>query len=200
MSERTRNSKIIMLTESALMLAAAMALNEFTPFKLPFGGSVTLFSQVPIILIAYRYRTKWGLVTSFLMGALQFLFGFFKHGFPARTLSAILIFILCDYVLAYGVLGLGGIFRDKLKQKQYWELALGGLFVSLLRYALHIVSGVTIYRDMSAGFLESLVFSISYNGSYMVPELIITVVGLFIIGSLLDFRQPKLRPLRRHSK
>ena len=32
---------------------------------MPFGGSVTACSMLPILIIAYRYGTKWGLFTAF---------------------------------------------------------------------------------------------------------------------------------------
>lgn len=189
------------LTESALMVALAVVLNEFAKIEPAFlqGGGVTIFSQVPIILISYRHGVRQGLLTSFVFSLFEMMLGFANFGY-VKGISSYLILIFFDYILAYGVLGLGGIFRDKIRSKQNAELVVGGIMVSLLRYACHIVSGATIWGEYCPEDTAVLVYSIGYNGSYMIPETVITIVGLLVVGSLLNFRTKTITPLRRGEK
>ena len=48
------------MTECAMMIALGTILSYFTIFSLPMGGNITVFSQVPLILIGYRHGWKWG--------------------------------------------------------------------------------------------------------------------------------------------
>ena len=197
MQENKRISSIQKLAECAIMLALAVVLNEFTPFKLPFGGSVTFFSQLPIVIVSYRHGLKWGLLTGFAMGVIEMLFGLENFSY-VTGIAAYLILILADYVIAFSALGLGGLFRKSIRN-QALSLAAGGALVSVIRFVCHFVSGVTIW----GGYAEDTpvaIYSLTYNGSYMLPELIITVIGALVLGSLLDFRSARIRALRRGAK
>jgi thiamine transporter len=197
MQENRRISSIQKLAECGIMLALAVVLNEFTPFKLPFGGSVTFFAQLPIVVISYRHGLKWGLLTGFTMGVIEMLFGLENFSY-VTGIAAYLILIFADYVIAFSALGLGGIFRKSI-QNQALSLAAGGALVSVIRFVCHFVSGVTIW----GGYAEDTpvaIYSLTYNGSYMLPELIITVIGALVLGSLLDFRYERIRPIRRSKK
>ena len=193
--QKTKNiSSVQRLTECAIMLALAVVLNEFTPFKLPFGGSVTFFAQLPIVLVSYRHGLKWGLLTGFAMGVIEILFGLENFSY-VTGIAAYLILIFADYVIAFSALGLGGVFRKSIRN-QALSLAAGGALVSVIRFCCHFVSGVTIW----GGYAEDTpvaIYSLTYNGSYMLPELIITVIGALVLGSLLDFRYERIRSLRR---
>ncbi|NLA77834.1 MAG: energy-coupled thiamine transporter ThiT [Clostridiales bacterium] len=183
-------STTLRLVESAIMIAVAVVLSEFAVFKLPYGGSVTLFSQLPIIIIAYRYGIKWGLFTGGVMGLLQMILG--ANNFSYVTgIAGVIILIFSDYIIAFGVLGLGGMFKGRLK-KQSAELALGALVVSLLRYACHFISGVTIWSGYAADGQAVAAYSLSYNGSYMIPETIITVIGAIAVGAAFDLSKKEI--------
>ena len=67
----TKQQKVRRLVESALMVALSVVLSALPVFKLPFGGSVTLFSQVPLILIGFRYGMLWGMETGLVFGVIQ---------------------------------------------------------------------------------------------------------------------------------
>ena len=196
-SPNTRTSKITSvqrLAECGIMLALAVVLNEFTPIKLPFGGSVTFFAQLPIVIISYRHGLKYGLFTGFAMSIIEMLFGLANFSY-VTGIVAYLILIFADYVIAFSSLGLGGIFRSKI-QNQAAALAAGGALVSVIRFICHFISGATIW----SGYAEDtpvLIYSLGYNASYMLPELIITVIGALVVGSLLDLRAPRLRSLKR---
>lgn len=170
------------LTESAIMIAAAMVLSFVKIFEMPMGGSITLFSQVPIIVIAYRYGPKWGVLTGSVFGLVQMLFGLSYMAGLAKTFSNIAIFVLFDYIIAFGVLGLGGIFRRVIKN-QAVSLAVGGAVASLLRLCSHIVSGCTIWGAYASDWnMPVWKYSIFYNAQYMLVETAITAFGCAVIG------------------
>ena len=197
MKELTKKQKIRRVAESAVMLALATVLSEFAVFKLPYGGSVTLFSQVPMVALSYRYGIKWGAFSGMVMGVIQMLFGLGNFSYVSGVV-AYLILIFADYVIAFGCLGLGGMFREKVKNPVL-SLALGGGVVSVIRFLCHFISGVTIWGNYSGGAMSAVWYSITYNASYMLPELIITLVGCSVIGGMIDLSSPeiKMRKLRK---
>lgn len=192
----TKKDKIRRLVESALMLALSTILAELAVIKFPFGGSVTVFSQVPMVALSYRYGVKWGVFASLAMGVIQLMFGLENFSYVSGIV-AYLILVFADYIIAFGALGLGGMFRNKIKNPAV-SLALGGAVVSVIRFVCHFVSGVTIWRDYSGA--ESVwQYSLEYNGGYMLPELIVTVVGCAVIASLFDLssKEIKIRKVKK---
>lgn len=197
MNDKKKISTIQMLAESAIMLALSVALNELTPIQFPFGGSVTFFSQLPILVIGYRYGIKQGLLTGLTMGVVEMLFGL-KNFSYVTGIKGYLILVLADYIVAFSVLGLGAMFKKTIKN-QALSLASAGAVVSVLRFICHFISGVTIW----GGYAEDKpvwLYSLTYNGGYMLPELILTVVGALAVGSLLDLDSPKIKALKHNKK
>lgn len=190
MTELTKKQKNRRLAESALMIALSTILSELAVFSLPFGGSVTLFSQVPVILISYRYGVKWGLTTGLTMSVIQLLFGIQNFSYVSGV-GAFLILALCDYIIAFSALGLGGMFKYKIKNDTI-SIALGGVVVTAIRFICHFISGATIWGDYADG-APVLEYSLKYNGSYMLPELIITVIGLVVVSSIFDLNSVELK-------
>ena len=190
MTNLTKKQKNRRLAESALMLALATILSELAVFSLPFGGSVTLFSQVPIILISYRYGVKWGLTTGLAMSIIQLIFGIQNFSYVSG-IGAFLILTLCDYIIAFSALGLGGMFKGRIKN-DILAISLGGVVVSVIRFICHFISGATIWKEYAEG-APVLEYSLTYNASYMLPELIITVVGLVILAGIFDLNSIELK-------
>ena len=197
MNNLTKKDKTRRLAESALMVALATILAEFAVIKFPFGGSVTLFSQLPIVVLSYRYGVKWGLVTGFTMSLLQMVFGAANFSYVSG-ITSYLILAFADYIVAFTALGLGGMFKGIIKN-QAVALGLGGAVTSLIRYACHIVSGVTIWKEY-AGDMNVWEYSVTYNGGYMIPEIIITVIGAVIVGSIFDFSTKEIKILKKKNK
>lgn len=201
------NSKTRRITVSAVMLALALAVSfvcGLIPFlNLPFGGGFTIASMLPVIIIAYMYGTKWGLLTSFTYSVLQMLISFRTvsaffmpndDNYAGSVIKALLICLL-DYVIAYTVLGLGGIFRNKIKNKTV-AIVLGCVVAISLRYLVHVISGYIFFGAWAEWFFSqdgfyaigskilatfsgnglSLIYSFFYNGLYMIPEIIITAI------------------------
>ncbi|MGN1328960.1 MAG: energy-coupled thiamine transporter ThiT [Eubacterium sp.] len=186
------------LTETAIMLALAVALSYVQIFSLPMGGSVTLFSQVPIIIIGYRYGAKWGISTGIIYGVLEMLLQGLGNFAYVKGFGSYLILILADYVLAFMVLGLGGAMFRKAIKNQAVALGLGAFVGSLLRFICHFISGVTIWGEYADGWKSVWAYSAGYNGSYMAAEAVISVVGVVLLSIVLDFSSPTL--IRKKNK
>ncbi len=192
-------NKTIRLTESAVMLALATVLSVLPLLELPYGGSITLCSAVPLLIIAYRHGTGWGIFTGFVYGLIQMVVGM-KNVLYFTTPLSIAAVILLDYLLAFAVLGLGGIFR-RVYNKQAPALAAGALFSCVLRYLLHTVAGCTVWAGLSVPTSGALIYSLAYNATYMIPETIITVLGALLIARMLDFRKDTVtRTVTEHGR
>ena len=205
-------SKTRRLTESAMLLALAVVLEfvskAFIP-EMPFGGQVTLVSMLPVVLISYRHGVKWGLVSAFAYALIEmligmktvsaaFLPGYFGDG--AMIVNALAMCLL-DYVLAFTLLGLGGIFRNKI-QNPGLSLMCGSLVALGARYLSHILSGYILFGSYAEWFFTqegfpawgaslvgslggemlSIVYSVVYNGMYMVPEILVTAIVALVLG------------------
>lgn len=177
----------IRLTESAVMLALATVLSALPLLDLPYGGSITLCSVVPILIIAYRHGTGWGLFTGFVYGLIQMLLGL-KNVMYFTTPLSIAAVILLDYLIAFAALGLGGVFR-RVSGRQAPALAAGALLCCVVRYVMHTVSGCTIWPGLSIPTSDALIYSLAYNATYMIPETIITVLGALLLAQVLEFRK-----------
>ena len=175
------------LVECALLIAIATVLSLFSIFELPYGGSVTLASMLPLVLIAYRSGILWGLASGVVYGIVQQLLGL-KNLSYFSTWQSIVAIILLDYLVAFAVLGLGGIFRGRFK-RQAMALAVGSAFVCLLRYFCHVVSGATVWAGLSIPTQAALAYSFIYNATYMIPETIVLVLVAYYLGSVFDFEK-----------
>lgn len=189
--EVTSINKTRRITETAIMIALATVLSYVVFSKLPMGGSVTLFSQVPIIIIGYRYGLKWGAATGVIHGLLQMVLQGLENFSYVKGIGSYLILIFADYVVAFMVLGIGGALFKKAVKNQALALGLGAAVASVLRYLCHFVSGATIWKEY-AGDQAVWFYSLTYNATYMLPELIISVIGVVLLAVVLDFNIPTL--------
>ena len=183
-------NRVRKLVECAVMIALASALSFFPILKMPYGGSVTFASMLPIILIAYRNGIGWGLGSGFAFAFIQQMLGLDNLSYVS-TWQSVLAVIILDYALAFVVLGLGGIFRGKLKNQSV-EMVLGTVFVCAIRYLCHVISGATVWAGISIPTKAALIYSIGYNATYMIPEVIVTAVVAYYVASMIDFRKEKI--------
>lgn len=172
------------LTEGAVMVAAAVALSFVKVVDLPNGGSINL-SAFPLILYAVRWGVGQGLLSGLVFGLTNMLLdGAVGWGWQC---------IILDYMLAFSALGLAGLFKGKS-----WGVFAGAVVGNLGRFVFHYISGVTLWRIVeptAVSGLEGLgtfsspsLYSIVYNGSYMLPNLIITVViAAFLYNPMKSF-------------
>ncbi len=185
------------MTETAIMVALATVLSLFTIANLPFGGSVTICSMLPMVLIAYRYKWKWGLIAGAVYGLVQMVIGLNNLSYATSFLAAITI-ILFDYLIAFGVIGFAGVFRDKLGKHQALELIAGSLLACALRYICHFISGWTVWGGWAPEGTPAWLYSLTYNASYMIPEAIVTTAAALILGLIVDFRTDRISALKMH--
>ena len=188
----TKMQKSLKLVENALLIAVATVLSMLPIAEMPYGGSVTIASMFPLVLIAYRSGLLWGLGSGFVYGIIQQLLGLKTLSYVTGWKSVLAV-ILLDYLIAFAVMGFAGIFR-KLIGKQSYALAAGAGLGCLLRYACHVVSGATVWAGLSIPTQAALGYSFIYNATYMIPETIVLVVVAFYLGSVLDFQGE--RPVR----
>ena len=166
---------------SAIMTALAtvlMLISKLIPAPWLQGGSVTIASMVPIIAVGILFGTKWGLYSSFCYSLLQMMFGFYPP--PTQTFIYFILVVLLDYVFAFGVLGLSGMFYSLLGKKKL-AIPVSSFIVTSLRYLCHILSGLLIWGVYAPEGQSVLMYSLIYNGTYMVPEIIISVLVTTII-------------------
>ncbi len=174
-----KNEKTKIMVEGAVMAALATVLSFIPLYQLPWGGTVTLLSMLPITVFAIRRGAKWGFTVAFVYSLIQFaqgvMKGLFGWGLTPGMLAAC---ILLDYIAAFTVLGIAGIFRKK--NLPGW---IGGIALAVgLRFLMHFLSGAVIWQSVGElweGFStdNTYLYSFLYNGCYMLPEMILTVVG-----------------------
>ena len=186
------NSKITHLVEGAIMIALATILSYIRIFRLPWGGSITLLSMLPIIIFSIKHGLKRGLLVSLIFSLIQLGQGIIDGVFasPVLTVGMIVACIFIDYIGAYTVIGIAGIFRNK--GKTGW---LSGAAIAILaRFSFHFLSGVVIWKsfgELWEGFStdNTYLYSLLYNGAYMLPEMIFTVFGAAILFSAPQFKK-----------
>lgn len=109
-----------------------------------------------------------------------------------------LAIILLDYIVAFAVIGLAGIFRNM--KSQSLSLVYGALFTGLLRYLCHVISGATVWAGLSVPNEAALLYFLAYNATYMLPEIIVLVILAYYLGSAVDLRrEPPTRVVRTES-
>ncbi len=200
MNSKTSKTKIIV--EAALLVAISAVLSIWPKFKfLPYGGSITICSMLPIVLLSYRRGLKWGFLGAFAFALIQTITGFTSSGMGA---IAFIVELLFDYILAFTVLGIGGIFKGKLSSSRK-ELVSGSVLALLLRFICHFISGFYVWGEYAdwffgevgswgqavlssiSGSALSAFYSLVYNATYMVPEIIVTAIVAYIIAPLADY-------------
>jgi thiamine transporter len=186
-----KNSKTKIMTECAILIALSTVLSFVKIWHMPWGGSVTLFSMLPVCYVSVRHGLKWGLGSAFVYSALQLFLGITLDGLLGWGLTGGILAacILLDYVIAFTVLGLSGMFA----KKGFAGIMAGTTCAVVIRFVCHLLSGVYVFA--SAGKLwegfetaNTWLYSFVYNGCYMLPELAMTLVGAAIVYKALAKR------------
>lgn len=157
-------------TKQLVFCSVAMALAVVTSFiklgSLPFGGSITLFSMLFIALIGYFYGTGVGITTGIAYGILQLILGPYIYA-PLQ--------VLLDYPLAFGALGLSGLFKNRKN-----GLIVGYIVGVLARYVCHVISGYVFFAEFAPDGMNPLIYTLGYNLTYILPEMLATVIVLAV--------------------
>lgn len=173
-----KQSNIRKLTVSAILIALAAVLSLIKIWSNPWGGSVTLLSMVPIVLISVMCGTRWGLFSSFVYALVQIgidIAGMMGWGMDVRMWIGAIVF---DYIVAYTAVGLAGVFR----KKGIIGICIGTVLALVVRFISHFISGYIFFDVwMPENFSHPAVYSVIYNGTYMLPELITTALAVFIL-------------------
>ena len=175
-----RNKKLKALSEGAIMVALAVVLNFFKMDLGPEGGSVNLVF-IPLMLYSVRWGAGWGMLAGAVFGTLKALIGGgISYGWQS---------ILLDYSVAYALVGLSGLLKDRLTI----SVLLGSLGCMLS----FVLSGVLVWGDYLPETFWGLpmtniwLYSIIYNGSFVAVNGVVAgiILGILKKTTKLVFRQ-----------
>lgn len=155
------------LTELIAMVALAGVLHYvsgFLPLAMPEGGRVTLAGMVPVLFVAVRRGPRVGILAGIALGLVVLV----EEPFIYHPVQ-----VLLDYPLAFGALGLAGFFRK--------APVLGVVIGIAGRFLCHFVSGVVFFATYAPAGMNPALYSAIYNAWYLVPELIISCVLMYIL-------------------
>ena len=171
----SRTQTVRMLCEGAVMIALALVLGLLKPFELPQGGSISL-EMLPLFLFIARWGMGSSLICCFAFGILQvFVQGAVSYGWVS---------IILDYIVAFGVMGLGGAAKGKIY--------ISSILAALARFIVHFISGITVYRIVmptelfNTTFTNPYLYSFIYNISYVGIALFATPLKRYLAGSGLN--------------
>ena len=170
------NRKVLVLAECAIYVAMAVVLSLFTLFRMPLGGSVTPFATLPIIIASLRHGSKWGIATALVFSLTQLLLGVSSIvAVPAKTLYAMVICAVLDYIIPYSMLGFSGGIAKR------FDRAVPGIVASVLitgvmRLACSFLSGVLIWGVYAPEGWSVAYYSLIYNATWCGPDVGITLV------------------------
>lgn len=186
MSTQHPKTALRSMIECAMMVALATVLSMIKLYEAPLGGSVTLLSMLPVSVLSIRLGLKWGLTGGFLHAVIQMFLDLGRVISWGLTPAALIGCIVFDYLLAFTVIGLAGAFRNHGRFGMVFGIAMA-LF---LRFCSHLVSGTVIFDVwMPEGWGNPFIYSVAYNGAYMLPELIFTVAAVLILTRTPAFRR-----------
>ena len=172
------------LVESAMLIAVATVLS-LVKIDLPFGGGVTIVSMLPLVVASHRWGWKWGVVTAFVYSVLQLILGLDNVGYATSFVMAVGVVFL-DYIIAYTVIGLSGVF-DVFMGKKRSAVAVGIAVTFILRFVCHLITGAWIWGKwmpeefMGLPMTSPWLYSFLYNGWYMLAELVLTEIVAMLI-------------------
>ena len=133
---------------------------------MPMGGSITLLSMLFICLIGYWFGAGYGIIAGVAFGLLQFIIDPYMVSIPQ---------VLLDYPLAFGALGLSGLFHNKK-----YGLQIGYVVGVIGRFVFSTLSGVIFFADYAPEGMNPWVYSIAYQGSYLGVEMVLTLIIISI--------------------
>jgi thiamine transporter len=169
------------LTEAALAVALSFVLGFIVLFKMPFGGSVSL-EMIPLILLSLRQGWRVGVVAGAAYGLLDLVI----DPYVVHPLQ-----LLLDYPLAFGALGLAGLFKPTVR-----GAVLGAMVAVFARFVCHFLSGVIFFVSYAPEGWNPYLYSAAYNAAYLAPSLAIAIVVTVVLLKALQGAQPSPRQLR----
>lgn len=167
-----------MLAEAGIVIALFLILKQVKVFEMPMGGSITAGAMVPLLVFSFRWGGLRGVFVCAVAGIMDFILGT-KYTFHPVSL-------LFDYPVAYGLIGLAGFFGKKIAGM------LAGTVIGIFgRFASHVLSGVVVFASYAPEGQSPLLYSILYNGTYLLPECIISFILVTLIIKYARLPEPK---------
>jgi thiamine transporter len=169
-----RSARLVTMIEVAIMTAIAAVMDKLALFQMPNGGAITLV-MIPIAAVSFRRGVKAGLACGLLTGLLLLITG----GYVVHPVQAAL-----DYPIAFAALGLAGVFRIREHYARKWKITLAGiglLLAGAFRLLAHFISGVVFFKQYAPAGQSVYLYSLLYNVTYVLPEVIISFVAMLLI-------------------
>lgn len=160
---------------AAISLALSFALSYVKFFAMPQGGSVTLASMLPVMMFSYMFGIRKGIIVGAIYGVLQAIQDpWIIH--PAQ--------FFLDYPIAFGMLGLAGIFKElNVVKKPVLSFTLGAVLAGTLRYFSHVFSGIFAFGSYAQGGYSAVAWGFLYNTFTFADTAIVIVVAMLLFGS-----------------
>ncbi len=178
------DNKTKILTKCSVMLAIATVLSFIKIIESPFGGSVTPGSMVPLVVLCAHIREfKWGLLACFAYSLIQMLLGFYAP--PAANIISFFAVVALDYVVAFSIICIANPISKIFKNKSL-GVSIGAAVACILRFLCHFSTGILIWGGYAPEGMPIWQYSLIYNGGYMLPELIITVLASAAILAIIE--------------
>lgn len=171
--------------ECAVLLAMAIVFSFIKIWQMPMGGEVTLVSMLPIMLAGFRNGPKAGFLTAFVYSLFQLASAFVSGNvfvYCTKT-STFILCVLFDYLVPFTGLGIACLFRFLKKDSARFKsvrIYCGVICGIVLRFICHYVTGVVIWGQW-AGDEGPFIYSLLYNGTYLLPELVLTLIICIIL-------------------
>ncbi len=191
--KENRKTNLLKLTECAIMLALATVLSFIKIIQMPMGGAVTLCSMLPIMLIGIKYGNVTGACVGLMYSLLQLVLDLpggnvFYAGMSAGVVIVVALF---DYLVPFTALGFAGMFRKLRCEKLPMLGAYIGVVVTIvIRFACHFITGFSIWGQWAPEGMGKYYYSLVYNGTYLLPEL-----GITLVVAVLLLQVPQMRKL-----
>ena len=164
-SKTVSETKVI--AEASVIIALTVILKDVLPpiYHLPQGGSVTAASMVPLLWFSLRRGLRSGLEACAIYGLVHMAL---PGSYVVDPVQALL-----DYPIAFGALGLAGMFR------RYPLVGVGVGITS--RFLAHFVSGVVFFAIYAPEGMNPVVYSAIYNGTYLIVEFVVSMIIMYLI-------------------
>ncbi len=162
------------LAEIIVFAALSAVLYIIRPFTLPYGGSITLGSMVPVMWLSMRRGVHVGIIAGAIFGLAALLIDVMLLPYSPIT-NPMQVFL--EYPIAFGALGLAGILHRRSTIFAAISVGISGL----IKFLLHFIAGIIFWAWTIPEGWDPTLWSAVYNGSFLLPEFIISAIILFIL-------------------
>lgn len=177
-----KNKKIVTMTEIAVFASIGFVLDILANLYSGFfvnGGSIS-FAILAVIILSFRRGPIAGVCCGLIIGLLDLTDGFYT---VADTWYNSLFQISLDYIFTYMLVGLVGLAKPLIKKNLVVGVSVATLIGGFIKYLCHFLSGVLFWPQFeNQPYNERIVYSLVYNGSYMIPTIVVCVVAIIFIS------------------